>query len=587
MGKETINKNFDTELTVSCMNQNTILKYLKRHYADISPLFSGFEVTEEYLSDPNNWISMGTGKRLFYRIKDFTGNRDPRLFFEIGRETESLESLGALEQVARLYPNPRIVVERIPHYNRKFNNLYEMEVYDIEPRSAKMNVKYRSDFREDFIYDECPWIFGIIATIPRIWGLPDMQIIEKQCIFNLEEIVDESYGYLGLKTRFEKGRFYVDDEEYAHEVFTEDGKESLGYVATKDLDVGDTHILTKGVIYGAPYCTAELRWESKSIIRNLYDLTLGRAKQWLASREALEKQLDYSKQQFFEIQRLNQQLREYATSLERKVEQRTAELMEETEARMKAEELAGVAQLSFGLGHDLRNILSKAIQSGIPVSRIIDDVRTLRELYRQGKITEAENHIKERNLDTRLNMVSESFKTMNDSLAEAIQNIRALEGYTTEDGSDFISLRVEDVLGKVLEDYEDRLREVKLETQFVEQSYSIKGNPLKLYRVFLNILINSLEALEGREEPEIVVKTRLENGKHITVIEDNGIGVSEEVRKNIFKPYTTTKGLSEGRQRGLGLSITHDLVKQHGGNIEMESRPGEYTRVIVSFDATG
>jgi len=268
------------------------------------------------------------------------------------------------------------------------------------------------------------------------------------------------------------------------------------------------------------------------------------------------------------------------------VEERTAQLVEETEARMKAEELAGVAQLSFGLGHDLRNILSKAIQSGIPVSRIVDDVRTLRELYRRGKLGEAEDHIKERNLDTRLNMVSESFKTMNDSLAEAIQNIRALEGYTTEDGSDFISLRVEDVLEKVLEDYADRLREIKVETQFVEQSYSVKGNPLKLYRVFLNILINSLEALEGREAPGIVVKTKLENGKHITLIEDNGIGVSEEVRKNIFKPYTTTKGLSEGRQRGLGLSITHDLVKQHGGTIEMESCPGEYTRMIVSFDAT-
>lgn len=287
-----------------------------------------------------------------------------------------------------------------------------------------------------------------------------------------------------------------------------------------------------------------------------------------------------------EIERLNKELQQYATSLEQKVEERTAQLVKETELRMKAEELAGVAQLSFGLGHDLRNILSKAIQSGIPVSRVIDDVQALRELYRQGKIDEAENHVKERNLDTRLNMASESFETMNDSLAKAIQNIKALEGYTTDDGSDFTLLRVEDALQRVLRDYEDRLREVKMETQFVNQPYSVKGNPLKLYRIFLNILINSLEALEEREDPRIMIKTRLENGKHITVIEDNGIGVSEEVRKNIFNPYTTTKGLSEGRQRGLGLSITYDLVKQHGGNIEMESRPGEYTRVIVSFDAT-
>jgi len=347
MGKETTNKNFDTELTVSCMNFNTVLKYLKRHYGDISPLFDGFEVTEEYLSDPNNWVSDGAGKRLFYRIKDFTGNRDPRLFFEIGRETENLESLGALEQIVRLYPNPRIVVERIPHYNKKFNSMLEMEVYDIESKSARIDIHWRSDFREYYIYDECPWNFGIIATIPRIWGLPYMEIIEKQCIFNLDEIVNDSYGYLGLKTRFENGRFYVDDEEYAREVFSEDGNESLGYVATKDLVVGDTHVLTEGVIYGAPYCTAELHWENKSVIRNLYDLTAGRLKHWLASREALEKQLDYSRQQFFEIRRLNRELQQYATSLEQKVEQRTAQLVQETN-------LGLLGRLSAQVAHELR-----------------------------------------------------------------------------------------------------------------------------------------------------------------------------------------------------------------------------------------
>jgi signal transduction histidine kinase len=347
MGKETINKNFDTELTVSCMNSNTMLQYLKRHYGDVSPIFNGFEVTEEYINDPNNWVSHGTEKRLVERMQDFTGNRDPRWLFEIGRETENLESLGALEQVARLYPNPRIVVERIPHYNKKFNNLFEMDVYDVGPNSAKIDIKYRSDFRKDFPYYDCPWNFGIIATIPRVWGLPDMEIIEKQCIFNLDEIVNDSYGYLGLKTRFENGRFYIDGEEYAREVFSADGNESLGYVATRDLDVGDTHILTKGVIYGAPYCTAELRWESKSVIRNLYDLTLGRIKQWLATREALEEQLDYSRQQFFEIQRLNTELRQYATSLEQKVEQRTAQLVQETN-------LGLLGRLSAQVAHELR-----------------------------------------------------------------------------------------------------------------------------------------------------------------------------------------------------------------------------------------
>ena len=63
-------------------------------------------------------------------------------------------------------------------------------------------------------------------------------------------------------------------------------------------------------------------------------------------------------------------------------------------------------------------------------------------------------------------------------------------------------------------------------------------------------------------------------------IRDNGIGIPPEVKEKMFNPFFTTKPAGEGT--GLGLSISHDIiVKQHGGSIEVDTRPGEFTEIRI------
>ena len=65
-------------------------------------------------------------------------------------------------------------------------------------------------------------------------------------------------------------------------------------------------------------------------------------------------------------------------------------------------------------------------------------------------------------------------------------------------------------------------------------------------------------------------------------IRDNGAGISPEVKDKMFNPFFTTKPAGEGT--GLGLSISHDIVvKQHGGSIEVDTQPGEFTEIIVTL----
>jgi PAS domain S-box-containing protein len=95
----------------------------------------------------------------------------------------------------------------------------------------------------------------------------------------------------------------------------------------------------------------------------------------------------------------------------------------------------------------------------------------------------------------------------------------------------------------------------------------------KLEQVFMNMIINAAEAMEG--EGLITLRTRREEDppEILISIRDTGPGISEEQTRRIFEPFYTTK--IRGRGTGLGLSISHGIIKQHQGTIEVESTPGE------------
>ena len=117
--------------------------------------------------------------------------------------------------------------------------------------------------------------------------------------------------------------------------------------------------------------------------------------------------------------------------------------------------------------------------------------------------------------------------------------------------------------------------------------------PQEITRVLLNLISNGFYAATKRKEidgdgfePTLSASTRDLGDKVEIRIRDNGTGIPDEVKEKMFNPFFTTKPAGEGT--GLGLSISHDIVvKQHGGTIDVDTKPGAFTEFIITLPRTG
>jgi signal transduction histidine kinase len=98
---------------------------------------------------------------------------------------------------------------------------------------------------------------------------------------------------------------------------------------------------------------------------------------------------------------------------------------------------------------------------------------------------------------------------------------------------------------------------------------TVRGSELN--QVWTNLITNAVDAMNGKGILRIV--TKCFEGKALVKIIDNGVGIPPEIKDRIFEPFFTTKGVNEGT--GLGLDIAARVVRNHGGDIHVESKPGE------------
>jgi PAS domain S-box-containing protein len=161
------------------------------------------------------------------------------------------------------------------------------------------------------------------------------------------------------------------------------------------------------------------------------------------------------------------------------------------------------------------------------------------------------------------------------NIANSLLNLVRPERSALED------LSLNETVSEVLRLFEPqiRARDLKLEIALDPELPPVQGHKGKLQQVLLNLLMNARDAVE--DGGRIVVATRSRDGRATLEVTDDGVGISEDDLPRIFDPFFTTKG--RGKGTGLGLSISYGIVREHDGEMQVESVPGEMTRFRVEL----
>ncbi|HUG37521.1 MAG TPA: ATP-binding protein, partial [Candidatus Limnocylindrales bacterium] len=157
--------------------------------------------------------------------------------------------------------------------------------------------------------------------------------------------------------------------------------------------------------------------------------------------------------------------------------------------------------------------------------------------------------------------------------------VQDLRTFSRTDHADLQEVCLNEEIDRTLSLMEPRLKGgIQIERDYGELP-RVRCFAGQLNQVFMNLLMNACDALEGRGV--ITVRTRAVEGGVRLEFEDDGPGMSPELHERIFEPFFTTKPVGKGT--GLGLSLSHGIVERHGGTMTVESEPGRGTRFVIQL----
>ncbi|GFK92805.1 Sporulation kinase E [Fundidesulfovibrio magnetotacticus] len=258
------------------------------------------------------------------------------------------------------------------------------------------------------------------------------------------------------------------------------------------------------------------------------------------------------------------------------------------ELMVQTEKMMSVGGLAAGMAHEINNPLSGILQSIQVMSRRLKspDPTNLKAAEEAGCTFESIKHFMERR------EILTSLETMRDAGVRAARIVASMLEFSRTSSSEFAPVEINSLLNKSLDlcatDYDLKkkydFRKIVIEKEFASGLSPVLGSATQIQQVFMNILTNSAQALAGAASPTLSLRTEASEGWVRIEIEDNGPGMSPDVRKRIFEPFFTTKGVGEGT--GLGLSVSYYIItNNHGGTLDVESSPGEGARFIIRLKA--
>jgi len=271
----------------------------------------------------------------------------------------------------------------------------------------------------------------------------------------------------------------------------------------------------------------------------------------------------------------------------RQLEEALRRTNEMQEHLILTEKMASLGQVTAGVAHEIKNPLAFVRGNVNPLERDFQEILHLLEKYEsivseqelQQRFSDIESLKEELDFPGLVEEINNLLKGMKDGADRITQIVKSL-GYFSKSGEEEVSLsNVHQGIDSTLMLLSGEIGErIAIQKEYGDLP-EIECFPGKLNQVFMNILSNAIQAIDG--SGKIIIRTYMKNDNVLISIKDSGEGMTEEVLKHIFEPFYTTKEM--GRGAGLGLSISYNIISRHNGKIAVNSRPGKGTEFIVSL----
>ncbi|MCS2891725.1 HAMP domain-containing histidine kinase [Parabacteroides faecis] len=255
------------------------------------------------------------------------------------------------------------------------------------------------------------------------------------------------------------------------------------------------------------------------------------------------------------------------------------------------EKMASLGLLSAGIAHEIQNPLNFVINFSKLSCKLLQDMEEVLDELKDKLPADADEELREimEDLKGNMNKIEE-----NGNRASSV--IRGILLYSRGKDDEYIPTN----LCQLTKEYvwlsyhavraNNKSFNVAIEEEYDDTLQLVKVIPQDFSRAVLNLMNNACYAVFNKSKgatetpykPTIKVSLKKDGDKVHLTIEDNGSGITDEVKEKLYTPFFTTKPLGEGT--GLGLSITKSIIEQkHNGTIELESQPNEFTRFTITI----
>jgi signal transduction histidine kinase len=240
------------------------------------------------------------------------------------------------------------------------------------------------------------------------------------------------------------------------------------------------------------------------------------------------------------------------------------------------EKMASLGSLVAGVAHEINTPIGAA-SSAADVSRRC--IQRIAETIEEG----AGALQKRPQIEKILNILKENNSVVMQAGERIGQIVKSLRNFARLDESDIQEADIHEGLDSTLVLIQHETKNRITVTKIYGELPRIYCYPTQLNQVFMNLLINAAQAIEGKGE--IRVQTSADDKNVYVKISDTGSGIGPDKIGHIFDPGFTTKGVGVGT--GLGLSISYNIVQKHKGQLEVESKVGEGSTFMLSLPKRG